>query len=156
MNKITRKAVAFLMLSFPFSSWAESEIEAWYTSKGNEYLVRDSVHGNLHALLSISKGGEPFVYIIMFDKDCKESSGNIFSHNPLYINGTLTQYQQYCDGERRYFMPATEAGRAHLIQEFKIKNFVEIETHDKSFKNIYSAKGFTSHLNKLTLRGKGI
>jgi len=139
-----------------FSVLAESEVEAWYISKGNEYLVRDSIHGNLHALLSIAKSGKPSVYIIMFDSDCEESSGDIISHNPIYVNGTLTRYQQYCDGQRRYFMPATEAGRSHIVNEFKLRNFVEIKTHDESGRFLFSAKGFSNFLQKLKLDQQGI
>lgn len=152
------KNILLLVSTLLFSSsvFSESEVEAWYISKGNEYLVRDSVHGNLHALLSTAQSGKPFVYIFMFDSDCKDASTNVMAHNPVYVNNTLTRYQQYCDGERRYFMPATEAGRAHIVKEFKLRDFVEIKTHDESFKAIFSAKGFTSYFNKMVLERQGI
>lgn len=143
-------------LLFASPSFSESEVEAWYTSKGNEYLVRDSVHGNLHALLSTAKSGKPFVYIVMFDSDCKDASTDVIAHNPIYVNNMLTRYQQYCDGERRYFMPASEAGREHIVREFTLRNFVELKTHDESFKAIFSAKGFTTYFNKVVLERQGI
>lgn len=135
---------------------AESEVDAWYLSKSDEYMVRDSINGNLHATMSTSKAGTPYVYIFMHDSDCEKDDGNITTHNPLKINGVLTRYNQYCDGSRRYFLPATDAGREHLINEFKKRNFVEVATHDDSFRSLFSAKGFTDIYNKVVLRRSGI
>lgn len=156
MKKLTLKLLIFTLAALPLSTFADGEIDAWYTSKGNEYLVRDSINGSLHALLSIANSGKPNVYIVMYDSECEGASTEIISHNPLYINNTLTQYRQYCNGERRVFMPATEAGRAHIIQEFKLRNFVEIKTHNQDFRALFSAKNFTHYLNEITIQGQGI
>lgn len=154
-----RRTISFIAGVFAF--WVgiasgESEVDAWYLSQGNEYMVRDSINGNLHALMSVSKAGTPYVYIFMYDSDCEKDEGNIIPHNPLKINGVLTRYNQYCDGSRRYFLPATDAGREYLISEFKKKNFVEVATHDGSFRALFSAKGYTGVYNKVVLTRSGI
>jgi len=145
-----------LLITVSFHSHAENEDKYWYTSKGGEFLVRDSLSGNLHALLSTSKSGKYSVYIIMFDSSCKDKSSEILSHNPIYINDVLTRYQQYCDGERRYFMPATNAGRENLLKEFRLKNVVKVRTHDGQSNFSFSAKGFVAKLDELKLSSKGI
>lgn len=155
MKKIVRSLIgAFAFLVGTAS--AEGEVDAWYLSQSDEYMIRDSIHGRLHALMSVSKSGKPYVYIFMYDSDCEKDDGNITSHNPLKINGVLTRYNQYCDGSRRYFLPATDAGREHVINEFKMKNFVEVTTHDETFRSLFSAKGFTAIYNKVVLAQSGI
>lgn len=157
MRRINYWVVAAALLLSPLLH-ADEEIEEWYTSKGGEYLVKDSVHGNLYALLSNSQSGEPSVYIIMYDEDCKDQSDDIISHNPLYVNGVLTRYQQYCDSddERRYFLPATEAGRSNLVKEFKEKKFVEIKSHNDDFNFIFTGQGFTALYDLMVLQNSGI
>jgi len=149
--------LTFLLSIFTASvSYAESEIEEWYLSKSGDYLVRDSVNGTLHAQLANSKSGNPEVYIFMFDSDCEGKESTITSHNPLYVNGTLVRYLQYCEGERRYFFPATTEGRKYLFSEFKNKSFVDISTHNKSFTAIFSAKGFSKSLKEIQVNSKAI
>ena len=153
------KIAKLIMLVFIFVSGvanAENEVDGWYLSKGGDYLVRDSIKGNIHAKIGVAKSGKVYVYFNMFDSDCKGDSGDIISHNPLYINDTLTRYSQYCDKEERYFLPATEAGHNHLISEFKLKSFVEVRLHDGSGKLLFSAKGFTDAFNKVTVKNSGI
>ncbi|MFC5077536.1 hypothetical protein VTH8203_04599 [Vibrio thalassae] len=156
MTKSLANFFALLLLCLPFYSHSADEDKEWYTSKGGEYLVRDSLHGNLHALLSTSKSGTQSVYIVMRDSDCVDQSSDIISHDPIYINGTLTRYNQYCDGERRYFMPATRAGRENLLNEFKLKNVVKVKTYDGDTTFSFSAKGFTAKLKALNVSKKGI
>jgi len=154
-GRITKIVALFFLLGASLVR-AEDEVDAWYLSKGGEYLVRESINGYMHALMSTAKSGKPYVYLVAHDPDCEKDPGNVIGHNPLYVNGVLTRYSQYCDGSRRYFLPATDAGRMHVINEFKQKKFVEITTHDGGFKALFSAKGFTDIYNKVVFLNAGI
>ena len=151
-------AVFLLLTSVMFSciSNAEAEIESWYLSKGGEYLVRESIDGSLHSLLSTSKAGNVTVYMFMFDTSCKDENSDVINHNPLYVNNTLVRFSQYCDGERRYFYPSSDAGRNHMINEFIKKDFVEVKAHDNSYTKLFSAKGFTKIYNEMKLKSEAI
>lgn len=156
MKKIAMSLTMALSVFFVGAANAETEVDAWYLSKGNEYLVKEATGSTLYGLVSISKGGKPFVYIVNFDKDCEGSDSNIIRHDPLLINGVLTRFNQYCEGTRRYFLPASDAGREHIINEFKKKNFVEVAAHDGKYKFLFSAKGFTDAYNKVIIGNSGI
>ena len=91
MKKVTAaKIVAFIFLLSAGIVNADEEMREWYLSEDDNYLVRESIYGNLHALLSVSNAGEPNVYIIMDDSDCEGDSGDITGHDSLYIVTTLT------------------------------------------------------------------
>lgn len=147
---------ALLLMLASVSAHAEPEREGWYLSTGGEYLVREKHNGNLHALLSTSRGGETVVYVYYFDEDCKTETSNMQTHDPLEINGTLVRYQQYCDGDRRYFLPATEAGRAYLLQAFRSSNQVEFVMLDQTTRFLFSARGFTAMQTKMEAVRRGL
>ncbi len=70
------------------------------------------------------------------------------SHDPLYINGTLVKFAQACNNDWRTFYPISMEGTNHIIREFMRKSNVEVMTYDKSFKPLFSAKGFTKIYNE--------
>ncbi|WP_434565678.1 hypothetical protein QFW85_10895 [Vibrio chagasii] len=156
MKKITKCFLFLSSIFFSSSMYAEGEIEQWYLSKGGEYLVRESINGSLHSLLSTSKAGDLNVYIFMFDSSCENKSTDVINHDPLYVNNKLVRFSQYCDDDRRYFYPSSEAGRNHMISEFKKRDFVEVKAHDNSYRTLFSAKGFTKIYNDLNLKSEAI
>ena len=98
---------------------AEPEKEAWYLAKDGKYLIRDSLNGNLHGEINISKAGKTSIYFRMINDACKGLNSDVSALDPLYINGTLVKFNFYCDGNLSYIMPATDSGRDYLIKEFK-------------------------------------
>ncbi|MBE4618264.1 hypothetical protein [Vibrio navarrensis] len=156
MKNVMAVFLLFTSVIFSCVSNAEGEIESWYLSKGGEYLVRESIDGSLYSLLSTSKAGDLTVYMFMFDASCKDENSDVINHNPLYVNNKLVRFSQYCDGERRYFFPSSDAGRNHIVNEFKKKEFVEVKAHDNSYTKLFSAKGFTKIYNEMKLKSEAI
>lgn len=158
---LTRTLVPLLLLaSLPAQSepapQTEAERQGWYLSTGGEYLVREQHAGNLHALLSTSRAGETVVYVYYFDNDCKTETTHMQPHDPVEINGTLVRMQQYCDGDRRYFLPATDAGRAFLVQAFRSSNRVEFVLMDQTHRFLFSAKDFIAMQRRLEESRRGL
>lgn len=53
------------------------------------------------------------------------------------------KFAQACNNDWRTFYPISTEGTNHIIREFMRKSNVEVMTYDKSFKALFSAKGFT-------------
>ena len=147
-----------LFLFFSGLAVAEDEIDAWYLSKGGQYLVQESTKGNLYALLTRSKGGEVKVYFTLDDSDCEKDSGKIIPHNPLSIDGKLVRFSQYCIPEQktRVFYPSTDEGGKYLLGEFKSKKFVDVMIHDGSYTFVFSAKNFSQVYSDYVLESSGL
>lgn len=150
--------LSFLFFSFSAFVIAEDEIDAWYLSKGGDYLVQESTKGNLFALLTRSKGGEIRIYFTMSDASCEKSDGKIIPHNPLSIDGKLVRFSQYCEPETqtRVFYPSSDEGAKYLLGEFKGKKFVNVMIHDGSYTFIFSAKNFSDVYSAYALESSGI
>ncbi|WP_429215352.1 hypothetical protein, partial [Aeromonas veronii] len=126
-----------------------STIGISYLAKNGMYIIRDSINDGLIATLEKSRDGMLNIYIQYVDIDgCKEKNGVSSSHDPLYINGTLVKFAQACNNDWRTFYPISTEGTNHIIREFMRKSNVEVMTYDKSFKALFSAKGFTKIYDK--------
>lgn len=156
MKNVISALLLFSSMVVSGVSNAAGEIESWYKSEGGEYLVRDSIHGELHSQLSTSKVGNISVYLFYLDSSCEGKNSDVVAHDPLLINDKLVRYLQYCDGSRRYFFPATTEGRNYLINEFIKRDFVEIKTYNKDFSSLFSAKGFTKLYNQMKAKEEAI
>lgn len=141
MEKI-KKIILLSLALISTVVYADEEQDAWYYSKDKEYLVKEASKGLHYARLSNSNGGEISVYVFMNDENCKTSDTTVLPHNPIYVNGKLVQYSQYCDSGRRYFFPTTKVGRAYVVEEFIKKGQVELKTHDGSARFLFSARKF--------------
>ncbi|MDR5015332.1 hypothetical protein RF663_13965 [Aeromonas veronii] len=146
MNKII---ISTLLLSFFSQASIIDEQNEWYLAKNGMYIIRDSINNGLIATLEKSRDGMLNIYIQYVDIDgCKEKNGVSSSHDPLYINGTLVKFAQACNNDWRTFYPISTEGTNHIIREFMRKSNVEVMTYDKSFKALFSAKGFTKIYDK--------
>lgn len=146
MNKII---LSTLLLSFFSQASIIDEQNEWYLAKNGMYIIRDSINDGLIATLEKSRDGMLNIYIQYVDIDgCKEKNGVSSSHDPLYINGTLVKFAQACNNDWRTFYPISTEGTNHIIREFMRKSNVEVMTYDKSFKALFSAKGFTKIYDK--------
>ncbi|MFM5418446.1 hypothetical protein ACEUAV_06355 [Aeromonas veronii] len=146
MNKII---ISTLLLSFFSQASIIDEQNEWYLAKNGMYIIRDSINDGLIATLEKSRDGMLNIYIQYVDIDgCKEKNGVSSSHDPLYINGTLVKFAQACNNDWRTFYPISTEGTNHIIREFMRKSNVEVMTYDKSFKALFSAKGFTKIYDK--------
>lgn len=148
--------IIFALLSSTVN--AEEEIDAWYLSKGGQYLVKESTGSSIYALLAESKSGAIRVYLTFHDEDCKNASEQIMRHNPLKVNGQLVRFSQYCDSDsgERIVYPSTDDGAKYLMREFKNKKFVDIVAHDDEFGFIFSAKNFTEVLERFSSESNAI
>ncbi len=135
---------------------AENEKEGWYVSKSGFHMVQESNHGQLYAKIDLSKAGKVSVYFQLFDDSCKGKDLTIMTHDPIYIGGVLVKINHYCDGDSRYFMPVTDAGREHLINEFKFKKSVEVKMYDASKTFLFATKGFSEAFAKMSITSSAI
>ena len=156
MNLIRSFYIILALFSATVS--AEDEIDAWYLSKGGQYLVKESTGSTIYALLSESKSGSIRVYLTMYDESCEKASEEIMRHNPLKVNGQLVRFSQYCEkaSSNRIIYPSTDEGAEYLMREFKNKKFVDIVAHDDEYGFIFSAKNFMEVLKKLSSDSKAI
>ena len=146
MNKII---LSTLLLSFFSQASIIDEQNEWYLAKNGMYIIRDSINDGLIATLEKSRDGMLNIYIQYVDIDgCRDKNGVSSSHDPLYINGTLVKFAQACNNDWRTFYPISMEGTNHIIREFMRKSNVEVMTYDKSFKALFSAKGFTKIYNE--------
>ncbi|EHD2271104.1 MULTISPECIES: hypothetical protein [Vibrio] len=131
-----------------FSAVSGSEVDAWYTSKGGDYLVKDSIHGVTYGLIGVSKAGDMTVYFQFWEEECSSLLGDgVQAHDPIKVNGQLVRMLQSCDGKWRTIFAASDKGRDYIINQFKKKNFVELKGYDDSYKLLFSAKNFTKLFN---------
>lgn len=138
-----------LLISFFSQASNIDEQNEWYLAKNGMYIIRDSINDGLVATLETSRDGMLNIYIQYLDvDDCKNKDGMSSSHDPLYVNGTLVKFAQACNNDWRTFYPISMEGSNYIIREFMRKSNVEIMTYDKSFKALFSAKGFTKIYNE--------
>ena len=140
-----KKIPLIFLTLLPTFVCAENEMDGWYVSQKNRYLVREMVYGKLYAEIAHSKSQKIRFYINAYDADCIKKVGTgIISHQPLYINKKLVRMSQYCDGNEHIYYPSTDEGNEYVINQFKARDSVEIKTHDESVRFVFSAKNFKS------------
>ncbi|WP_104401800.1 hypothetical protein [Vibrio penaeicida] len=131
-----------------FSALSSSEVDAWYTSKGGDYLVKESIHGVAYGLIGVSKAGDMAVYFQFWEEECFSLLGDgVKAHDPIKVNNQLVRMLQSCNGNWRTIFAASDKGRKYIINQFKKKKFVELKGYDDSYRLLFSAKNFTKLFN---------
>ncbi|WP_461535186.1 hypothetical protein [Spongorhabdus nitratireducens] len=151
-----KKIFIFIPLLFSKSLFA-ADINEWYETEEGDYAIEEALHGSMYATLSESVAGDLSVYIEKYDEDkCDGSNEDVSNHEPVYINDVLVKMSQACNGSWFTIFPSSDKGRDYLINEFKVKRNVIIESYQNEYKLLFSAKGFSKSLklqklNKLAI-----
>lgn len=139
------KALIFLtsLLMFSTNTYAEGEMDGWYTAKNGSYLVQEMIYGYGYAELANSMNNKPHIYMFFFDPEgCKKIGTEILTHNPIYINKKLVRFSQNCVDDRHMFYATTDEGNDYIIKQFLKSDVVEYRPYDSEIKYLFSAKNF--------------
>lgn len=109
--------------------------------------------GGFKLLANLYKNGEGDMNIGIYFKseNCPRYSDSVNRADPININGVVVKTYMQCiqPGVGMNF-PSTDAGRIHMVNQFKISKSVDISGV------VFSAKGFTKEFNRIKNMDEGI